>query len=104
MSRFGSLIQSFVLIKGLHTKEDFEMPARHQRWAAAEFPNRVAQSRLHLWRPTDPIVARGTRLFVGIATWSGFDLRLLDILDQALQEGTILDDHIDVFNCFDQDS
>jgi hypothetical protein len=44
----------------------------------------VAHSRLRLWKPSDPIADRGIRVLVGTATWSGYDMRLLDVIDEAL--------------------
>lgn len=51
------------------------------------FEKRVRRSRvLHLWKPGDPIVFgdSGTRLLVGIATSSNYELDLLDEIEGQL--------------------
>jgi hypothetical protein len=83
--RFTELRQT-----GLPTSEENER-------AKALFPRLVQQSRLHLWSPGDPI-DRGRRLLVGVATWSLYDLSLLDVLDQVLAEGCSGLDRIDLFD------
>ncbi len=58
------------------------------------FPGVVAESRrLHLWEPGDPIPA-GDRLLVGVVTWSGYDMNLLDLIDTAADAP----DRVDVFD------
>jgi hypothetical protein len=48
------------------------------------FPGFVERSpKLHLWSPGQPIPDRGSRLLVGVATWSGYDLNLLDLIEEA---------------------
>ncbi len=61
------------------------------------FPLLVERSRLHLWRPGEPIVA-SRRLLVGVATWSLYDLSLLDRLDDAAARDAAVVDRIDVFD------
>ncbi len=61
------------------------------------FPLHVERSRLHLWRPGEPI-AGGRRLLIGVATWSLHDLSLLDILDDAMARVGAVVDRIDVFD------
>ncbi len=61
------------------------------------FPIFVEQSRLHLWRPGNPI-ADGRRLLVGVATWSLYDLSLLEVLDLVVKDGWSGVDRIDVFD------
>ena len=59
------------------------------------FPNLVERSRkLHLWTPGQPISQRGLRLLIGIATWSGYDLNLLDLVEDAVHSPV----RIDVFD------
>lgn len=66
------------------------------------FPGYVARSpRLHLWSPGDPIPERGERLLVGVATWSGYDLNLLDLIEEA-PAGPIRVDVFDLDTCPDQ--
>jgi hypothetical protein len=48
------------------------------------FPGVVAQSpRLKLWRRGDPVPEVGRFLLVGVATWSGYDMKLLDLVEQS---------------------
>src|SRR5947209_2157627 len=82
------------------------MAARHYLatgvWDFAEpderFPAAVADSRLRLWSLGDPIPERGTRLLIGAATWSGYDMRLLDVIDDALARLGDGAPRVDVFN------
>jgi len=62
------------------------------------FPVAVAASRLHLWTPGDSIADRGTRLLLGVATWSGYEMHLLDVIDHALSQARGEGPIIDVFN------
>jgi hypothetical protein len=61
------------------------------------FPVLIQQSHLQSWNPGDPIHG-GRRLLVGVATWSLYDLSLLDVLDQVIAEGCSGLDRIDVFD------
>lgn len=48
------------------------------------FPGFVERSpKLHLWAPGQPVPDRGSRLLIGVATWSGYDLNLLDLIEEA---------------------
>jgi hypothetical protein len=73
-------------------------PAEAQAESDQLFPLAVRDSNLRLWRPGDPIPSRGTRLLVGIATWSGYDLRLLDVLDELVAQHRANKLVIEVFN------
>lgn len=58
-------------------------------------PQLVARSRkLHLWAPGQPTSEVGPRLLIGVATWSGYDLNLLDLIE----ESTHAPIRIDVFD------
>lgn len=48
------------------------------------FPSAVSTSPFRLWSPGDPIPAGGKRLLIGVATWSAYDMKLLDAVSQAL--------------------
>jgi hypothetical protein len=52
-----------------------------QRRAELGFPDAVTRSSLHLWKPGDPISTLKYRLIVGVATYSTYDLQLLDRID-----------------------
>src|SRR5262249_27284589 len=61
----------------------------------------VAESRLHWWSPGNPVCERGKRLLIGVATYSEYDMRLLDLLDDALGESRCSSIHVDVFDVLD---
>jgi hypothetical protein len=58
-------------------------PLADPSWADREFPSLVASSPFHLWRPGEPVPEQGIRLLIGVATWSGYDMRLLDVIAEA---------------------
>lgn len=59
------------------------------------FPGFVERSpRLHLWSPGNPIVDAGPRLLIGVATWSGYDLNTLDLIEELPASPV----HVDVFD------
>jgi hypothetical protein len=57
-----------------------------QNYLDDRFPSVVSTSPLGLWSPGDAIPARGERLLIGVATWSAYDMKLLDAVSQALQK------------------
>jgi hypothetical protein len=65
-------------------------------WADERFPEVVAESPFHLWQPGDPVPRQGLRLLIGVATWSGYDMRLLDVVAEAAADGR--GETIEVFN------
>lgn len=59
------------------------------------FPDAVARSRkLHLWKPGEPTSEFGPRLLIGVAVWSGYDMNLLDSVEDATHSPV----RIDVFD------
>ncbi|HET6575161.1 MAG TPA: hypothetical protein VFG68_16255 [Fimbriiglobus sp.] len=51
---------------------------------SALFPDVVRQSpRLRLWCRDEPAPGVGRFLLVGVATWSGYDMKLLDLIEQT---------------------
>jgi hypothetical protein len=71
-------------------------------WADQRFAELVASSPFHLWRPGDPIIFKdNVRLLIGVATWSGYDMRLLDVIAEALRRNLTDLSTIDVFNTVD---
>jgi hypothetical protein len=61
------------------------------------FPEVVAHSpRLKLWGRDEAVPSTGRFLLVGASTWSGYDMKLLDVLEQA-------PDGPDVIGVFDTD-
>lgn len=70
-------------------------PARE---ADRVFPDVVRQSSLRLFQPSEPMPASGIRILLGIATWSMYDLRLLDVIDTGLTQLGRKNLLVDVFN------
>src|ERR1700730_9282171 len=70
-------------------------------WADAEFRNLIARSPFRVWQPGDPISADGVRLLLGVATWSGYDMRLLDVIAEALSRRRAETPVVEVFNAVD---
>jgi hypothetical protein len=62
-------------------------PGQQQDFARAHFPSAIANSNLQLWSLTMGIASEGTRVLVGVATWSVDDLALLDTLQATLANG-----------------
>jgi len=62
------------------------------------FPAIVADTPFHLWKPGDPIPATGHRLLIGIATWNGYDMSLLDLIEESLRGGRTPPVRVDVFD------
>jgi len=64
-----------------------EEPGEAQRRAARELPDRVKASSFDWW-PADAIPnGTGNRLLLGVAVWSGYDLTMLDLLEDAIRGG-----------------
>jgi hypothetical protein len=67
------------------------------------FPELVARnSRLHLWEPDAPIPSTGRRLLIGVATWSGYDMALLDLLGQETVSDSVRIEVFDTAQCHSQ--
>lgn len=71
-----------------------------QREAHRRLPFVLSQSHLHSWSPEQDIFTQGMRFLIGVATWSVYDLNLLDSLDEALANGKAKD-RVDIFNIDD---
>ena len=78
-------------------KETWADPA----WADGEFLSIVAQSPFRLWRPGDSVAEQGLRLLLGVATWSGYEMRLLDVIAAALRKEGPRGYSAEVFNTAD---
>jgi hypothetical protein len=63
-----------------------------------QFPAVVEESNFRLWKPGDPIPARGTWTLFGVAMWSQYDMHLLDVINQALAEQGDNVPNVEVFN------
>lgn len=58
--------------------------------------------KLHLWAADQTALAHGSRLLIGVATWSGYDMNLLDLIEEAPESGVrveVLD--VDAFTSVD---
>ena len=62
------------------------------------FPEAVENSPLQLWGPGDPIPQHAVRLLIGVATSSASDMRLLDVISEAMARGPSALPIVDVFN------
>jgi hypothetical protein len=74
-----------------------EDPARVDR----ELPTLVKASPLRWWHVGDDFGDEGVRLLIGVATWSGYDMRLLDVIAAALAHAPKRAPSVDVFNIAD---
>jgi hypothetical protein len=72
-----------------------------QKSARRSFPLLVDKSRFKLWAPGQLIASQGTRLLIGVATYSGADLKLLDLLGEALERNGQEAPSINVFDTLD---
>jgi hypothetical protein len=70
-------------------------------WADRQFPPLVAGGPLRLWRPGMTVAEKGTRLLIGVATWSGYDMRLLDLIAEAKRANPHEESIVEVFNTAD---
>lgn len=63
------------------------------------FPGFVERSpKLHLWSPDMLVPETGPRLLLGVATWSGYDAKLLDLLEE-LPSSAVRVDVFDIDTC-----
>jgi hypothetical protein len=60
-------------------------------------PSIVKISTFQMWNRGDPIPRRGVFVLLGVATWSGYDMQLLDTL-QEIMAGKRRDWTIGIFN------
>jgi hypothetical protein len=65
------------------------------------FQERVAASPFRPWSPGDPIPEAGLRLLMGVATWSAYDLRLLDLVEETPRENWPTPLVLELFNVDD---
>jgi hypothetical protein len=95
MTTFHDLLQTLTASPEHDGALDLAQQRLDERFGAA-----VAATSLRLWSPGDPIPARGRRLLIGVATWSAYDMELLDCVGQAMTSlAAALT--IDVFNVAD---
>ena len=87
MKRFSSLLEP---------RSEMSV-AQQQRDAGEQLAALLRESRLHPWQPGDPILDRGRRILLGVASYSVVDLAVLDTLNEAHGQGSIWP-RLDVFN------
>lgn len=76
-------------------------PSAEQDHAEKQFPLLTGGSNLHLWRPGDAICSKGRRILIGVATYSLYDMRLLDRVDETLRGLGDQALRVDVFSTLD---
>jgi hypothetical protein len=74
------------------------MPGDVQRRAAKLLPERLMQSAMDWWPVDAAPNGPGNRLLIGIAVWSTYDLRLLDLVNEAIHSGHGSDIPVGVFD------
>ena len=90
-----------VIFRDLLTHEPKLPAAESQRRASAELPDRVRKSVLTWWPDRSDTNGTGSRLVLGVAVWSNYDLRLLDLMNEAVASGTQPGLSVAVFNLDD---
>ena len=64
--------------------EQSKVPAEERpEWVTSQTKELLSRSSLNAWHVGDPIPVVDHWVLIGIAAWSGYDLRLLDVLAQA---------------------
>jgi len=76
-------------------------PGDRPTGADHRFAEVVEQSLFQLWRPGDPIPQHAVRLLIGVASSSGCDMRLLDVIAEAMDRGPSALPTVDVFDTAD---
>jgi hypothetical protein len=66
--------------------------------ASEQLAERVRRSALTWFPDRAETNGAGRRLVIGVAVWSNYDLRLLDLVNEAVRAGKQLDLHVAVFN------
>lgn len=73
-------------------------PKEDQQFVSQELPTAVEKSNLHWWQPCAGEVPRGTRLLIGVAPFSAYDLKFLDLVNRAVERAPRDAIRVDVFN------
>jgi hypothetical protein len=75
------------------------LPMEEQKdYIRLRLPQTLAGSHLKLWRLDDPVTNLPRRVLIGIATWSRYDLKLIDSLVESLNWARAADEQIYVFD------
>src|SRR5262249_37299904 len=83
------------ILAGLPVRPD---GSAEPEWVDKEFSRRLETSPLRPWSPGDPRPEVGPFLLLGVAPWSGYDLRLLDVIEAQLKKGESRPPVVRVFN------
>ena len=63
--------------------EQYRLPAEErEEWVTSQLELLLSGSVLNAWHLGDPVPTTGYGILIGIVSWSGYDLRLLDALAQ----------------------
>jgi hypothetical protein len=85
----------------LITKRDNRLQPREQNeWADRKFLDLLHASAMQSWNPGEPVPQVGQWLLIGAATWSLYDLQLLDKINDILKAKASLP-KVAVFNIDD---
>jgi hypothetical protein len=72
--------------------------ADQQAYASQQLPILLSGTSLHKWKPGDAISTKGLRMLLGVASYSPFDLQLLDLLNEKISPANNSSIQVDVFN------
>jgi|ERR1700733_10600791 len=79
--------------------EKSHLPIAEQKdYVRLRLPEMLSGSHLNLWRIGDPVITLPRRVLLGIATWSLYDLKLLDSLAESLDLAHAGEERVDVFD------
>jgi len=90
MTRFSSLLEP---------QSEFSV-GQQQKAAIEQLAMMIRGSRLHSWKPGDPMTNHGRRILLGVASYSLRDLKLLDTLNEGLDNESAWP-RLDIFNCLE---
>lgn len=71
---------------------------QQNRYAEEKFPVIVSQSNLLLCQQQNKCYEDSMKLLIGVATYSRYDMELLDLIDNVLNEQHLLQGHVYVFD------
>lgn len=84
-----------------YVKRGTEAARSDPGWADRQLLALLRDGPFRIARPGADAPARGRFLVIGVATWCGYDMRLLDVVTNALKRRPTPDLRIDVFNIAD---
>jgi hypothetical protein len=82
----------------LFAEKDHLPIAQQKDYVRLRLPEMLSGSHLNLWRIGDPVSTLPKRVLLGFATWSLYDLKLLDALAERLERSHPGDERLDVFD------